>query len=68
MLGTGSKVRITQTKIIILICRTVDRIKRLCPNLISARLLMDDLYYRELDTLTMLEEVTLFRRKEMKRY
>ena len=29
---------------------------------------MDDLYYRELDTLTMLEEVTLFRRKEMNRY
>lgn len=53
---------------IIPFCRTVERIKRLCPNLISARLLMDDLYYRELDPLTKLEEVIMFRRKEIKRH
>jgi hypothetical protein len=35
----------------------VERITRLCPDLVTVKVLMDDLNFRELEILNMVEEV-----------
>ena len=37
--------------------RTIERIARLCPNLVTIKVLMEDLSFRELEILDMVEEV-----------
>ena len=36
---------------------TIERITRLCPNLVTIKVLMEDLNFRELEMLNMVEEV-----------
>ena len=36
---------------------TIERIPRLCPNLVTIKVLMEDLNFRELEMLNMVEEV-----------
>ena len=36
---------------------TIERIARLCPNLVTIKVLMEDLNFRELEMLNMVEEV-----------
>ena len=44
---------------IIVLFSTVQRIARLCPELVTLKVLMDDLNFRELEGLDMVEEVKL---------
>ena len=58
MLGTKQKVHIFLQKLLkYYFLSTVQRIVRLCPDLVTVKVLMEDLNFRELEELDMVEEV-----------